>query len=86
MTELWLFTSNHCPGCEPMKQKCEQISVETGAKLKVYNIDKPEHMALAKAFYIMSTPTLLIKRNGEVVDQIVGNVSLSKIEEALNGY
>lgn len=86
MLELWLFTSNHCPGCEPMKQKCEQVSIETGIPLKVYNIDNDEDMELARRYYIMSTPTLLVVRGGEIINQIIGNVPLSKIEEAINGY
>jgi len=88
MIELWLFTSNDCPGCEPMRRKVEMVISEMDdVMLKVFNVDeKDEYMDFARAFYIQSTPTLLIKKGDTVVDHIIGNVSLSTIEEALNGY
>ncbi len=88
MIELWLFTSNDCPGCDPMRRKVEMVISEMDdVRLKVFNVDeKDEYMDLARAFYIQSTPTLLIKKGDTVVDHIIGNVSLSTIEEALNGY
>jgi len=85
MLELILFVSNHCPGCEPMKEKCRMVAVEADAKLSIVNIDESEeNMSMARAFYIMSTPTLLIKKDGEIVDQIIGNVGINTIEGAVN--
>ena len=86
MIELWLFTSNNCPGCEPMRRKVEMVISEMDdVMLKVFNVDeKDEYLDLARTFYIQSTPTLLIKKGDTVVDQIIGNVSVRTIESAIN--
>jgi len=85
MLELILFVSNHCPGCRPMEEKCSQVAIDADAKLTVVNIDESEeNLNLARMFYIMSTPTLLVKKDGEIVDQIIGNVGINTIEKAVN--
>jgi thiol-disulfide isomerase/thioredoxin len=85
MITLMLFVSDYCPGCHPMEVKCQQIVNDSeDVKLEIYNVDEDdEALQLAKAFYIMSTPTLLIKQDDKIIDQIVGNVGISTIESVL---
>ncbi len=85
MITLTLFVSNHCSGCHPMIEKCEEIvSKNYDIDLEVYNIDdSDEAMSLAKSFYVMSTPTLLFRVNDIVIDELVGNVNTRTIEMKL---
>jgi thiol-disulfide isomerase/thioredoxin len=88
MITLTLFISDHCSGCHPMMEKCKEVvSTKADVNLEVYNVDESDdNMNLARAFYIMSTPTTLIKLNNDIVDQIIGNVSVDTIEETLNKF
>jgi glutaredoxin len=81
MTVL-LFTSSHCPGCKPMKEKLRQFDV----KGTVLNIDEDEEaLNLARSLYVSSTPTLLIKNEqGEIIDTIIGDVGIDKLREVLS--
>ena len=87
MIKLILFTSDHCPGCVPMKRKVNDIVLEMPKSITVdfVNIDdSDENLHLAQSLFIQSTPTLLIKVGDEIQDMIIGNVPVEKIKKLLN--
>lgn len=78
MIKLILFTSNNCPGCVPMKRKINDLVLETPKSIttEIINIDdSDENLQKARAYYVSSTPTLLIEIDGKIMDTIIGNVT-----------
>lgn len=49
-------------------------------------LNTDENPETAGRFGIMAIPTLLILKNGKLVDQIVGAVPKARIEDALKKY
>ena len=62
----------------------DEIAEEKGANLKVAKVDVDQNQAVSARYGIRAIPTLLIFKNGEVKEQIVGMVSkkdlLAKVE------
>ena len=82
--ELLLFTSMVCPSCKPMKEKIRRIAQTRGVSHRILNIDdSEENYNLAMSYYISSTPTLIVMKDGVAMDTIIGNVPEEKILESL---
>ena len=87
MIKLILFTSNHCPGCVPMKRKVNNLVLEIPKSIttEIVNIDdSDDNLQKATAFYVSSTPTLLIKIDGKIMDTIIGNVPIETIIKSIS--
>ena len=59
---------------------------EKMADVKFFKMDVDEYPETAQKFRIMSIPTLLVKKDGEVVDQIVGYHSEDQLKQILQQY
>ena len=66
------FWAEWCGPCKMIAPIIDQISVELQGKLKVAKVNVDESSELAGRFNVMSIPTLLIFKNGQPVEQIVG--------------
>ena len=50
----------------------EELDSEMGDKVKIVKLDVDDNQETAAKFGVMSIPTLLVFKNGEVVDKVVG--------------
>lgn len=75
------FWAPWCGPCKMLSGTLEQIQKETNIKIVKVNVD--EESELASTYNIRSLPTLILFKNGEMVNQIVGAVSKNKILEML---
>ena len=66
------FWAEWCGPCKMIGPIIDQLASELQGKLKVGKVNVDEASALASQFSVMSIPTLLIFKNGQPVDQIVG--------------
>ena len=51
-----------------------------------YKLDVDQNPETAQKFRIMSIPTLMIKKDGQVVDQIVGYHPKEQLQQILQQY
>ena len=65
------FWATWCGPCKMLGPIVEEIANEND-DIKVGKVNVDEEMELAKQFGIMSIPTLLVFKNGELVNQSVG--------------
>ena len=72
------FFASWCGPCRMLAPTLEKIAAEN-PRVKVVKIDIDQQPELASEFRIMSVPTLLAFRNGEVVDSSLGVVPEKKI-------
>lgn len=78
-TVLIDFFATWCGPCKMMSPIIDEIAEEMGDKVKVGKIDTDENMNLAEKYGIMSIPTIIIFKNGEVKKQFVGLTSKDEI-------
>jgi len=62
----------------------DQLATESGGRYKIVKLNVDENPQTSAQFQIRSIPTLLIFKNGKVVDQIVGAVPKQTIATRLN--
>ncbi|MBF0330994.1 MAG: thioredoxin [Candidatus Omnitrophica bacterium] len=80
------FWAEWCGPCRMVLPIVEEIAVEMGAQAKVCKINVDEAADLAARFDVASIPTLLIFKNGKVVDQMVGALPKVKLLEKLKAH
>ena len=68
------FWAEWCGPCKMIAPVVEQLAKDFDGKLKVGKVDVDSNQQTSMAFGIRSIPTLLIFKNGKVVEQIVGAV------------
>ena len=76
------FWATWCGPCKMIAPIVEEIA-EKRQDIKVCKIDVDNEPELAIRFKIMSIPTLLVLKNGEVVDKAIGLRSKDQIEAML---
>ena len=79
-TVLVDFYADWCGPCKMMAPVVEELAgEEPGVKVCKINID--DEMAIAQRYGVMSIPTFIAFKNGEVAGKQVGAMSKSKLQE-----
>ena len=61
-----------CGPCRMIAPVLDQLAAESGGRYKIAKLNVDENPRTAAQFNIRSIPTLLIFKNGKLVDQIIG--------------
>jgi thioredoxin len=77
------FWAVWCGPCRLIAPIVEELARQYEGKLKVYKVDVDQEQSLAMQYGIMSIPTLLLFKNGQVVEQIVGALPKGAIEQRI---
>ncbi|GAA3649189.1 thioredoxin [Asaccharospora irregularis] len=81
------FFASWCGPCKMLAPVFEDLSNEMGDNANFFKVDIDQSLELARTYGINTVPTMLVFKNGEVVDKMVGFMpkeSLrSKISEQL---
>ncbi|MBN2483954.1 MAG: thioredoxin [Candidatus Omnitrophica bacterium] len=74
------FWAEWCAPCRMVAPVVEEIAEEYEGRLKVCKLNVDEAPQTASRYGIMSIPTLMIFKNGEVVDKSVGVCFKAELE------
>lgn len=81
------FWAVWCGPCRMIAPILEELAEEYDGKLKVAKMDVDANPRTPTSFSIMSIPSLLFFKNGEVIDQVIGAVPkaqlVARIQKAL---
>ena len=77
------FWASWCGPCRMVSPIIDEIAA-TRSDVRVGKINVDEQPELARQFGIMSIPTLVVMKNGRIVNQAVGARPRSAIESMLN--
>ena len=78
------FWAEWCGPCKMVSPIVDEIAEELQGKLKVVKVNVDDAQGLAGNYQVMSIPTLLLFKKGEVVEQIVGAVAKDQLSEKIN--
>lgn len=78
------FWAAWCGPCRMIAPIVEELAVEYDGKYKIGKMDIDNNPQTATQFGIRSIPTLLIFKNGKVVDTLIGSVPKAQFVQKLN--
>lgn len=79
------FWAPWCAPCRMIAPVLEEIAAEYDGKIKIAKVNTDESQ-VAMNYGIRSIPTLLLFKDGKVVDQLIGAVPKSMITAKLDYY
>ena len=78
------FWAEWCGPCKMIGPVVEQLAGEYDGKAVIGKMDVDMNSAVPAKFGIRSIPTLMIFKNGQLVDKVVGVVPKTVLEDKLN--
>ncbi len=80
------FWATWCGPCKALTPKLQELSGTYDGKVKFVKIDVDANPETAGRFGIRGIPTLIVFKNGQMVDQLVGNQPKEVIENVLQKH
>jgi thioredoxin 1 len=77
------FWAPWCGPCRMVAPVVEEIARERGDQLKVVKLNIDENQETAVQFNVLSIPTLMVFRHGEVAKTVIGAYPKAKLEAEL---
>ena len=78
------FFAEWCGPCKVIAPVVEELAGDYEGKVKIGKVNVDDHNQVASEYGVRSIPTLLVFKNGAVVNQIVGAVPKERITEILD--
>ncbi|MEK7309899.1 MAG: thioredoxin family protein [Planctomycetota bacterium] len=80
---LTLFKNQWCAACKQVTPVINQVAQQYQDKIKFEEVDIVNQPELATKHEILSVPTLIIFRDGQIVDRISGFISKENLIKKL---
>ncbi|MFC4737492.1 thioredoxin [Bacillus daqingensis] len=80
------FWAPWCGPCKMIAPVLEDLDGDMGDEVKIVKLDVDENQETASKYGVMSIPTLLVMKDGEVVDQVVGFKPKEELVNTLNKH
>jgi thioredoxin 1 len=77
------FWAPWCGPCRIVAPVLEQMADERGGDLKIVKLNVDDNQQTAAAFEVLSIPTLILFRGGQVAKKVIGAYPKRKLEEEL---
>lgn len=78
------FWAEWCGPCKKIGPVVEELAGEYEGKLKVGKVNVDDNSEVSMKYQIRSIPALMIFKNGEVVDEIIGAVPKSVLKKQVD--
>jgi thioredoxin 1 len=78
------FWAEWCGPCKMIAPVLDELAGEYQDKIKIGKVNVDDHQGLAAQFRISSIPTLLVIKNGQVAEQMVGAKSKRDLKASLD--
>ena len=75
------FWAEWCGPCRMIAPALEEIAGQMGDKVKIVKLNVDENPAVAQKYGIMSIPTLMLFKGGELASRQVGAAPRQKLEQ-----
>ena len=81
--DLW---APWCGPCRIVSPMLDDLAHQYAGRLKVVKVNVDENQGLARRFDAMSIPTMVVLRDGSVVNRIVGAMPREQLEAQIKPY
>jgi len=79
------FWAPWCAPCRAIGPVVEELAKEYAGKVKVVKMNVDDNPQTPARYSVRSIPNLIIFKNGEVKDQIIGAVAKAQLVKAIDG-
>lgn len=80
------FWAEWCGPCKALGPKLEEIAGDLGDQAKIVKINVDENRETAQKFGIRSIPTMILFKDGQELDTLMGNLPKEEIVEKLKSF
>lgn len=80
------FFATWCGPCKMLSPILEKVEEDSKGEFNIVKIDVDESYDVAKKYGIMSVPTMIIFKDGDEQEKIVGLRQKNQIEDAVRNY
>jgi len=77
------FWAPWCGPCTMVSPAIEEIGQENEGKLKVFKVNVDENQEIAMRYQIQAIPTLILFKNGQIIEKILGAVPKGAIAQKI---
>lgn len=78
------FWAEWCGPCKMIAPVLDELATEYQGKVKIVKVNIDDHQGLATQFGVRAIPTLLVIKNGQVIEQMVGAKSKRDLKASLD--
>jgi thioredoxin 1 len=83
VVDVW---AQWCPPCRLIARSLDELAGEFGDRVAVVALNADDNPGVARTYGVMSLPTLLVFRGGELVGSLVGARPKSVLRETIGSY
>ena len=78
------FYADWCGPCKMMAPVIDELATDYEGKVRIGKINTDENRSIATKYNIMSIPTMILLKDGKVVDTVVGALPKTALQEKIN--
>ncbi len=80
------FWAEWCGPCRMVGPVLEELSKEYGGKVSIKKLNVDDNQNTARALSIQSIPTLLLYKDGQVVDKVIGALPKTQLKTFIDRH
>ncbi|MFA5276009.1 MAG: thioredoxin [Candidatus Omnitrophota bacterium] len=80
------FWANWCGPCKMIAPAVEELAKEYAGKIKIGKLDVDGNSKIASHYGIMSIPTLMFFKKGQVLEQVVGALNKADLKRKIETH
>lgn len=78
------FTAAWCPPCKLLTPTIDELAVEYAGRVRVGKLDADESPGIASQYNVSGLPTVIVFKNGQPFDRLMGLAPKTKLVEVLD--